>query len=72
MHCIGGIMIKRDDMRALVKMIIERPVQIMGLNAKDKDFLTKMRHDVEKYGYSFSDKQFKWLNDIYRKVYKNV
>jgi len=65
-------MIQRSDMQALLTMVLERPEKVKQLNAKDKDFIANMRVQVGTYGYAFSEKQFNWLQSIYRKVYRNV
>ena len=65
-------MIPRADMQVLCDAIYKYPLEIDKLPSRDKLFLFDMKQQLTHYGFSFSEKQSKWLQAIYRKVYENV
>jgi hypothetical protein len=65
-------MIPRDQIIALITEIKKCPAGVEDLDRKDWNFLNDMTVASSKYGYAFSEKQSKWLQEIYRKVYANL
>jgi len=65
-------MIQRSVIQDLVTAINQRSDELKKLSQKDKDFFSDIEEQCTHYGYSFSEKQLKWLSAIYREVYKNV
>ena len=65
-------MIKRDTIKALVDFIDLRPNKIEKLKPKDKLFYCSIKQASTNYGYTFSEKQLKYLESIYRQVYNSI
>ena len=65
-------MISRDTIKSLINFIELRPNKIDKLKPKDKLFYRSIKQASLNYGYSFSEKQLKYLESIYRQVYNNI
>lgn len=66
-------MIPRQMMLDLITEIQKRPEhEFAKLDSKDKTFWVSICKSANTYGYSFTQKQFDYLQLIYRKVYANV
>jgi hypothetical protein len=62
-------MAQRQQILDLVEAINKRKEDITKLSPAEQSFFYDIESQSSHYGFSFSDKQLKWLCSIYRKIY---
>lgn len=64
--------VQRSEMRTLVEEVLKYSSGFKTLQKKELGFIFDMNMQSQKYGFSFSEKQLGWLQNILKQLKEQV